>query len=377
MSNTCCKLIASIVAVVSYVCALPNAATAQSQKGPLAVADNDSVFIDSKSFTITPGRAKGDVAAQIQALGARDLGPGAIIFRSGGKFYLVAAPLLVPGSLNVTGQQVYVDANTERTNRISIEYVPPKTPGLQQVYDLLKQRHALETLQQIFAPFRFPEELKITTKECGQLNAWYGREAGKPVLTLCYELLQHFWQALPRDTTPAGITRTDAAVGQFFWLATHEMGHVVFDLYSVPLFGHEEDAADNFAAYIMLQFGKERARRLIAGAAWQFKQYIADYRTKPLVKVQLGDFSSNHGQPEQRFFNLMCMAYGADKETFGDLTQDGYLPPGRAASCNHEYNTFVYAFHREITPHIDLQMARTVLDATWLPRSAEPQLGHK
>ena len=85
-----------------------------------------------------------------------------------------------------------------------------------------------------------------------------------------------------------------------FWLATHEMGHVVFDLYSVPLFGHEEDAADNFAAYIMLQFGKERARRLIAGAAWQFKQYIADYRTKPLVKVQLGDFSSNHGQPEER-----------------------------------------------------------------------------
>ena len=58
MSNTYCKLIASIVAVVSYVCALPNAATAQSQKGPLAVADNDSVFIDSKSFTITPGRAK-------------------------------------------------------------------------------------------------------------------------------------------------------------------------------------------------------------------------------------------------------------------------------------------------------------------------------
>src|SRR5581483_10568467 len=102
MSNTYCKLIASIVAVVSYVCALPNAATAQSQKGPLAVADNDSVFIDSKSFTITPGRAKGDVAAQIQALGARDL--AAIIFRSGGKFYLIAAPLLVPGSLNVTGQ---------------------------------------------------------------------------------------------------------------------------------------------------------------------------------------------------------------------------------------------------------------------------------
>ena len=52
----------------------------------------------------------------------------------------------------------------------------------------------------------------------------------------------------------------------------------MFDIFGVPVMGHEEDAADNFASYIMLQFGKERARRLIGGAAWAYKAYISDYQ---------------------------------------------------------------------------------------------------
>jgi len=369
MSGIQWKLIVCGGVIACLLSAFANLRVAQSQNAPSAtIADNDSIFIDGKAFTVIPGRAKGNVGAPIETLGARDLGPGAIVFRSGQKLYLVAAPLLIPGAPNQPGRRVHVYTDIDQPNRITIEYVPPKNPDFQQIYKLLRQRHALETLQQMFAPFRLPEELKITVKECGELNAWYSRETGKPVLTLCYDLLQHFWQALPKDPTPAGITRTDAAAGQFFWLATHEMGHALFDFYHVPILGHQEDAADNVAAYIMLQFGKERARRLIGGAAWQFKEYISDYRTKPQVKLQLGAFASNHGQPEERFYNLMCMAYGADPATFGDLTQDGYLPPARAPTCNYEYHTFVYAFHREITPHIDLQLARLVLDTNWLPK---------
>ena len=115
----------------------------------------------------------------------------------------------------------------------------------------------------------------------------------------------------------------------------------------------------------MLQFGKERARRLIAGGAWAWREYVADYRTNPIVQTQLAGFASNHGQPEERFYNLMCLAFGADPVTFADLTQDGYLPPNRSPSCRFEYDTLAYAFHREISPHIDQQMARQVLDTAW------------
>jgi hypothetical protein len=88
------KPISSIAAIVGIASIVSNLAVAQSQTLPPAtIADNDSIYIDGKTFAITPGRAKGDTSAQVEALGARDLGPGAIIFRSGEKLYIVAAPL--------------------------------------------------------------------------------------------------------------------------------------------------------------------------------------------------------------------------------------------------------------------------------------------
>ena len=38
----------------------------------------------------------------------------------------------------------------------------------------------------------------------------------------------------------------------------------------LPVFGREEDAADQLAAYILLQFGESEARRLIAGTAYAY-----------------------------------------------------------------------------------------------------------
>ena len=56
----------------------------------------------------------------------------------------------------------------------------------------------------------------------------------------------------------------------------HETGHAVFDILKVPVFGREEDAADLFSAYIMLQFGKEDAHRLILGSAYQYKADVVE-----------------------------------------------------------------------------------------------------
>src|SRR5262245_39220927 len=73
-----------------------NAAGAWAQNSRGNIADNDAIFIDSKTFQIRDGKAKGDVAAQIRNLGALELGGGAIIFRSGDKLYVVPGALLAP-----------------------------------------------------------------------------------------------------------------------------------------------------------------------------------------------------------------------------------------------------------------------------------------
>jgi hypothetical protein len=253
-------------------------------------------------------------------------------------------------------------------NRIAIEYVPPQSEKYQATYKMLKDQHALETLRDVYSPFLLPEELTFRTKECGTMNAWYVREDGKPTITLCYDLLQHIMETVPKEATPEGITADDAKIGQFFWFASHEAGHALFDLYDVPVLGHEEDAADAFAAYIILHFGKDQSHKLINGAAWQWKEYVSDYRTNNHeVQIRLAGFALNHGQPEARFYDLMCMAYGADPKMFSDLTKNGYLPPTRAPSCRYEYRTFAYGFQKEIATHLDMDMAKQIWDMRWLP----------
>jgi hypothetical protein len=250
-------------------------------------------------------------------------------------------------------------------NRVSVVYAAPQDPFLQRLSGLLKDHRALEKIQEILSPIRMQWELTIKTAECGEANSWYKRENLIPTVTICYEYLKQVLESLPNETSPAGVTPADAAVGQFFWVVLHEVGHAVFDIFDVPIFGHAEDAADNFATYIMLQFGKDQARRLIGGAAWAWRAYLGDYKRNPMVRMRISAFAGNHGLPEERFYNVLCLAYGADPVLFVDAVD--YLPSARLSNCEFEYRMLVHAFHKEIRPHIDQEMARRVLDTNWLP----------
>jgi Putative metallopeptidase len=263
------------------------------------------------------------------------------------------APLVVMPPLPATAAEA-------QASRLQIEYFEPKNPAYKPTMDLLKERRTLEKLKEVFSPFRLPIDLTLRTGDCsGVANAWYDSGA----MTICYEYVQEILQGLPGETTADGITRTDAAIGQFFYVVAHEMGHAAFELFKIPVFGRAEDAADQFSTYIMLQFGKEQARKLISGAAYSYKNNIQNSK----VTAPLAAFSDVHGAPAQRFYNLVCLAYGADPVLFADVVDKGYLPKDRASSCKREYDQVTFAFHDLIGPHIDQQLAKQVLDKTWLP----------
>ena len=78
-------------AAIALISSVSSAAMAQSQ-GPISIANNDSLFIDGTKHTITQGKAKGDISAELKKLGARELGPAALIIRHGDKLYLANNP---------------------------------------------------------------------------------------------------------------------------------------------------------------------------------------------------------------------------------------------------------------------------------------------
>jgi Putative metallopeptidase len=278
---------------------------------------------------------------------------------------VVGAALILPNL--ALAQSQTTATQVDRPNQVAVAYVAPNDPEFQQLYDLLKARRALEKIQEILSPLRLPEELTIKTMECGKVNSWYSRENSKPTVTICYELLKNILESVPKETTPAGVTPDDAAVGQFVWFTLHEAGHAVFDIFDVPIFGNEEDAADNFATYIMLQNQMAEARRLVGGAAWAWRSYIGDYRKNPVVQMRLEGFASDHGLPQERFYNLLCLAFGSNPVLFDDLARGGYLPPTRSPRCKREYKKVADAFQKEINPHIDWEIAKKVINTNWLP----------
>jgi hypothetical protein len=238
--------------------------------------------------------------------------------------------------------------------RIRFDYLPPENPAHEPIYKSLKQHRVLETLQGLLSTFRLPKSLLLQAKGCqGVSNAWY---EGNTV-TVCYEFIADIEARAPLTTESDGVTREDMIVGTLAQVLLHETGHALFAWLKVPIFGREEDAADQFAAYIILQMHREDARRIIDGVAHML------WNESTLRKVDRDAFSNIHGLPAQRFFNLVCMAYGAHTWYYADIVKKGLLPEERAESCKSEYKQVAHAMGTLISPHIDPD-SRAKFDST-------------
>jgi hypothetical protein len=131
----------------------------------------------------------------------------------------------------------------------------------------LKERRVLEKFKVFLSPLRLPRVLRLKFEGCdGTSNAWYEDDT----ITICYEYIDDILQNAPKETTPAGVSRTDAIIGPTLEVVLHEVGHAVFDYLNVPVLGREEDAADQFACYLLLEFAKTDVRRLIVGVAYSY-----------------------------------------------------------------------------------------------------------
>lgn len=53
------------------------------------LGNNEAIVVDLKSFNIAKAGAKGDTSAHVGKFKAREVGEGAVIFRSGNKLYIV------------------------------------------------------------------------------------------------------------------------------------------------------------------------------------------------------------------------------------------------------------------------------------------------
>jgi hypothetical protein len=108
---------------------------------------------------------------------------------------------------------------------------------------------------------------------------------------------------------------------------------------------------------------------------------MKNLKDKPKVTLPITAFASDHGAPEQRFYNLVCIAYGFDPKIFAAVVEKGYLPDPRAKVCKYEYSNLSYAITKLVGPHIDQDRAEKAYETTetwsvapfWRRPDAPPQ----
>ncbi len=270
----------------------------------------------------------------------------------------------IAGTLLITVAAVPAE-EASKPSQVSISYEIPKNPKHQRIYKRMQERRSLENLQEFLSPFRLPRPLKIELAGCdGEADARYFDN----VITICYEYLDELWRNMPKKVTASGIAPIDTILGPLIDTTLHEFAHALFDMLKVPVFGREEDAADQVAAFILLHLGKDEARRLIMATRHAYMTEAKNSGGPP----DLEEFSEEHGTPAQRAANLLCIAYGADPKLFADVVSKRYLPKIRSEQCQDEYEQIYDAFDAVILPHIDRDLAQKILKKDWLPKPTVP-----
>jgi hypothetical protein len=259
--------------------------------------------------------------------------------------------------------------------------------------DAMMKRRVLEEYAEFLSPLRLPRTYRIFASDCSGGNAespYYDSSQFHRWMNMCYSfvafadkaadyLVQN--QAKLKLWTPVSMDQLVA--GLFAATVLHETGHALFDQLTVPVFGREEDAADQIAAFVALQFGTDTARTIVKGFAyfWAYEmKFGADpgghtmdpkdpkYPKDPDQQCNLDafcSFSDVHGTASQRMYNTLCIAYGGNKAAFQDFVNSKWLPPERAKNCEAEYRQAYNAFAKTIYPFIDQAKMEKVMKRAW------------
>lgn len=149
--------------------------------------------------------------------------------------------------------------------------------------------------------------------------------------------------------------------GAMMFIFFHETGHMLISELKLPVVGPEEDVVDEFSTFFLTDMIKEAPEKakdvyanvVVAGALfWKLSSQQRDVRNFP--------FYDEHSPDEKRFFNILCIATGADPLRFIPMAVKQGVPENRLASCADEYKKKHAAWDALIAPHMKGSLAKAL-----------------
>lgn len=251
---------------------------------------------------------------------------------------LVLAQTQAPSRSHAAGAGIVAPGAGASPANVVVVNEPTSNANYKAALAKLLETGVLDKTKAFFESFRLPRPLRIITRECRWgSGAFYFDDT----ITVCYGYLEDAIANARNRKKPSWVSEDAAIRGQFLDVFIHEGGHAVFDQLRTPLFAKEEDAADTFASYAILNLFRSEAPQLVNGILYSYlvDAEVNDFREVPSLSARTlpsRQYGGAHSTPHQRLFNLVCLASGFDEALFRDVVARSDLPGWRSRGCDDE-----------------------------------------
>ena len=240
----------------------------------------------------------------------------------------------------------FVVAYEDSSSEVHIEYA-----------NMLYERQYLESLvSTLNTRIALPYDIGVVASQCDEVNAFWSPD--EQIVIICYELFEYLNEVF-RAGTSSQEELDNEVLGAVEFIFYHELGHTLIDTFSIPFTGREEDAVDQFSSIILL--GEGKVSSALSGASF----FFASGQEAVASGASLSDlaFWDEHSLDQQRFYDIVCLVYGSDPETYDFLlkredkgfllsSSEGYLPKERADRCFEEYKDISNSWNTLITSYV-------------------------
>ena len=130
----------------------------------------------------------------------------------------------------------------------------------------------------------------------------------------------------------------------------HEIGHLIIDEFNVPIFNNEEDVADRFMAWSLIQIPEEYESyedyEYYAEEPHKVIKAISDYYyyltllgrdTSEIYGIKESEYGL-HSTDNKRFFNIACFMNGSNPEVFDTYITKRGLEYILEDQCDYNYS---------------------------------------
>lgn len=149
----------------------------------------------------------------------------------------------------------------------------------------------------------------------------------------------------------SSMTVTQAVMDVVIHTLFHELAHALIATHELPIVGKEEDAADNLAAVLSIEYFENGAEMAISAADLFYLE------GDEITEFEEADFWDEHSLDLQRYYATLCHVYGSDEVQYAYWLEEAGFSDERGDFCIDEYermaNNWLTLLDPYMTPEVD------------------------